>query len=143
MLGAQALTSLGGYQAVEAPFRAVAQGVFVAILCLTAVLERLQYRLRASEQSVWWASNGRDVINTFALGTMVLGLHLLGFRGPVGLLIAGTLMVLLTAVQSSLEKLRHATLLSTLATLGLGAPVLFVPGAADRWLRHSVELLFP
>src|SRR4051812_27563322 len=102
--------------------------VFMGMLCLTALLERLQFQLRSSEASVWWASNGRDVINAFALATMSLGLRVLGFTGPIAVGIAATLVILLSALQSSLGDRRGAAFWSLGTALALGVLVMVFPG---------------
>src|SRR6185369_9973962 len=55
---------------------------FLASVALAGLLERVQYRLRADEGRAWWASNGRDVLNAVALGSVSSGLWIYGFRGP-------------------------------------------------------------
>ena len=121
----------------------LARGVFVGILCLTAILERLQFQLKATESSTWWASNGRDVINTFSLAVNALGLELMGFRGPECLLISGTLVILLTGLQAPLEKSHHGTLASLGVSVGLGLPILLVPQTVAAFFGTAVKALFP
>src|SRR5262245_1655794 len=102
------LASLGGYQESEWSIRLVASAIFAGILCLVAALERLQLTLRETEASRWWASNGRDVLNFFALAILSYGLKLLGYFGPMVLLLAGCMVVALTAVQGVLGSDRAA-----------------------------------
>ena len=135
--------TLGGFHALASPARQVADGVFVGVLMLTAALERLQYRLRATETSLWWASNGRDVVNTFALASTTAGLHFLGFNGPLSFLLAALLVVTLTALQPSVEGSRHATAVTAGLSLVLGAPMLMAPDRVDAFVRLALLQLFP
>lgn len=116
--------------------------VFLALLCVVALLERLQYRLREAEPARWWASNGRDVVNVFALATMALGLSVLGFSGPLAFGIAATFVILLSACQGELERHPNAVMLSVLAALALGAPILLIPARLAAGYRGLVLLLF-
>jgi len=136
--------ALGGYHELEqAPARLLGAAVFVGMLCLTAVLERLQFRLRATEGSRWWASNGRDVVNAFALAAMSVGLRVIGFTGPIALSIAATLVLILSAIQTSLERHAWAGVLNVAVALALGAPVMVAPRAVHGLFRAAVEHLFP
>lgn len=121
----------------------MAIAVFLLLLCVVALLERLQYRLRDQEPSRWWASNGRDVVNVFALATMGLGLEVLGFSGPLAFGIAASFVILLSATQGALERHPSAVLLSVVVSLMLGAPVLFSPGPLADGYRTVVRALFP
>jgi hypothetical protein len=133
---------LGGYRELAPAARGLGSLVFVGMLALTALLERLQFQLRATETSVWWASNGRDVVNAFALGAMSLGLRVIGFTGPISLAIAATVVVLLSALQASLEKHRWSGVLSVLAAFVLGAPVIVLPEAVHRLFVATILFLF-
>lgn len=133
---------LGGYRELLPPARELGGAVFLGMLVLTAILERLQFQLRATEASVWWASNGRDVVNAFALGAMSLGLYVVGFSGPIALAIAATVVILLSVLQATLEKHRRAVGLSVLAALLLGSPVLLWPRAVHRLFSATIGFLF-
>jgi hypothetical protein len=111
-------------------------------LTLTALLERLQFQLRATETSTWWASNGRDVVNAFALGTMSIGLRVIGFTGPIALSIAATVVVVLSVVQTTFEKHPLSSWTTIIVALGLGTPVLLVPAQVHQVFRTTIELLF-
>lgn len=139
---ASALDALGGYRPLEPLARLLGSGVFLGMLALAALLERLQFQLRYTESSTWWASNGRDVVNAFALAAMALGLRVIGFTGPIALCIAATLVLLLSALQSAVEKHRHAFLWSLAAALLLGAPVMVAPELVHGGFRAAVEWLF-
>ena len=136
------MDELGNYQELVTPARVVGDVAFVAALCVTAMFERLQLRLRATESSKWWASNGRDVLNALAVGTMALGLKVIGFSGPIAFLLAATLVLLIGAVQASTENHRLSTALSVGVALLFGLPVLFVPAMVHSFLRQTLEILF-
>ena len=122
------MDALGGYQALPEPARWVASLVFLAILAMVGWLERLQYQLRERDASSWWASNGRDVVNLFALGTLSLGLKVFGFSGPLSFGLAATFVIVLAFLQGQFEKRPRAVLYSVLVALALGLPVLVAPG---------------
>ena len=132
----------GGYRPLLPPARAVGNAAFVGLLCLTALLERLQYQLRGSESSRWWASNGRDVVNAFALAAMTLGLRLIGFIGPISLLIGATVVLLISASQGVVAQHRFASWFSLALTLALGLPILLVPSYVHSLFRRALGLLF-
>jgi hypothetical protein len=116
--------------------------VFLLALFLTAFLERLQLQLRATETSTWWASNGRDVANTVALGSMVYGLGRLGFEGPIAFTVAATGVILLTWVQSASAQSPHAFELTLASALLWGLPVLLMPQWVDSLFRGLLSGLF-
>ncbi|MDQ3266534.1 MAG: hypothetical protein M3Y59_23285 [Myxococcota bacterium] len=137
------MDALGGYRELEPMQRALGSLVFVGTLVITGVLERLQFQLRETETTTWWASNGRDVVNLFALATMAIGLRVIGFTGPIALCIAATLVLLLSALQTALEKHPHVWLWSLGAALALGAPVLIAPHSVQLAFRGAIKWLFP
>jgi len=137
------LEALGGYSPPLSPAREVASLVFLVLLGVTALLERLQFTLRKTEASTWWASNGRDVLNAVALAVIALGLKGLGFQGPIAWCIDATFVVLLSALQMSVAKHRLAGLWSVLWAVALGLPILVAPGAVHDFFRASLERLFP
>jgi hypothetical protein len=120
----------------------VGDAVFVAALVLTGLLERLQIRLRATEQRKWWASSGRDAINALAFGTMALGLAVVGFTGPVALAIAASLLLLVTAVQSALGERKGSGVIALVAAGALGIPVIAAPRAVHEIFRMLLDSLF-
>jgi len=116
---------------------------FLASVGVAGLLERVQYRLRAEEGRAWWASNGRDVLNAVALGAVSSGLWVYGFRGPLVVCVAGTLVLLLSMAQMRLESRPGSTWWSVGVALALGAPVLVAPGAVARLFQRVVLLLGP
>ena len=116
---------------------------FLASVGIAGLLERVQYRLRADEGRAWWASNGRDVLNAVALGSVSCGLWVYGFRGPLVVCVAGTLVLLLSICQMRLESRPGSTLWSVAVALALGFPVLIAPGAVARLFQRVVEALGP
>lgn len=136
------MEELFGYRELSLQGRVIGSAVYVLALVATAFLERFQFRLRATEQNTWWASNGRDVINTVALALMTFGLYMIGFKGPIALCIAATVVVLLTAAQLSFEKLHRATVLTVALALLLGLPVLLTPRRTNELFRWTLGVLF-
>lgn len=135
--------ALGGYQPLPEGARAGSIAVFLALLCGVAWLERFQYRLREAEPARWWASNGRDVVNVFALAMMTLGLKVLGFGGPLAFGIAASFVILLSACQGAFERHPRAVLLSLATALLLSAPILLAPAQLASGYRGWVQALFP
>ena len=116
---------------------------FLASVGVAGLLERVQYRLRAEEGRAWWASNGRDVLNAVALGAVSSGLWVYGFRGPLVVCVAGTLVLLLSMAQMRLESRPGSTWWSVGVALALGAPVLVAPAAVARFFQRVVLVLAP
>jgi hypothetical protein len=139
-------SALGGYRPLPPGARWIATAVFLALLCMVAWLERLQYRLRDEEPARWWASNGRDVVNVFALAMMTVGLKVLGFDGPLAFGIAASFVILLSACQGELAHHPGTGMgpgvRSVLAALVLGAPILLVPAQLAAGYRALVLTLF-
>lgn len=134
--------ALGHFRELSHQGRLIGAVVLGGMVCLASLLERLQYQLRATEQSVWWASNGRDVVNAFALGVMALGLSVYGFGGPIALCVAATFVVLLSTVQASVERHHLATVWSLAAGLALGFPLLGWPRAMFHAFHRAIVFLF-
>jgi hypothetical protein len=134
---------LGGYGAPDESLRWVGVVVFLAALGATGVLERIQFRLRFLEARTWWASNGRDVLNALAFALMAVALGFIGFGGPIGLVIAASIVLLVNTVQTTLGVRRGATFLSVLTALCLGAPVLLAPAWVDGVVAGMLLWLFP
>lgn len=116
---------------------------FLASVALAGLLERVQYRLRADEGRAWWASNGRDVLNAVALGAVSSGLWIYGFRGPLVVCVAGTLVLLLSIFQMRLESQSGSTWWSVGVALALGSPVLVAPGKVASLFQRVVLALAP
>jgi hypothetical protein len=123
-------------------------GIWTALTFLVSVgvaglLERVQFRLRANEGRAWWASNGRDVLNAVALGAVSAGLWVYGFRGPLVVCVAGTLVLLLSMAQMRLESRPGSTWWSVGVALALGAPILVAPAAVARLFQRVLLVLAP
>jgi len=116
---------------------------FLASVALAGLLERVQYRLRADEGRAWWASNGRDVLNAVALGSVSSGLWIYGFRGPLVVCVAGTLVLLLSISQMRFESRRGSSWWSVGVALALGIPVLVAPGRVASVFQRVVLALAP
>jgi hypothetical protein len=116
---------------------------FLASAGVAGLLERVQYRLRADEGRAWWASNGRDVLNAVALGSLSSGLWVYGFRGPLVVCVAGTLVLVLSMAQMQLQSRPRSTLWSVVVALALAMPVLVAPGMVARLFERLVVVLGP
>ena len=132
--------ALGGWTGEGGPWGAL---TFLGSVCVAGLLERVQFRLRADESRAWWASNGRDVLNAVALGSVSAGLWVQGFRGPLVVCLAGTLVLLLSMSQMRLESRPRSTLWSVLVAIALGFPVLVAPGNVARCFERLVIALGP
>jgi hypothetical protein len=135
--------SLGGYHEGALSTRVLASALFSGILCLVAILERVQRQLKENEGARWWASNGRDVLNLFNFGVLAYGLVLLGFFGPLVLLLSALMVVLLTAVQGLFRQSGSADLASMLFTLAVGLPPLLFPRQLTEVAREALTRLAP
>ncbi|HVE81491.1 MAG TPA: hypothetical protein VND93_01535 [Myxococcales bacterium] len=136
------LSALGEYQAPSSAGRLLGAAGCVLTLVLAAGLERLQFKLRATESAHWWTSNGRDAINAFALLAMAGGLFAMGFSAPMAFFLGAVLMLELSLVQTALERHRHAGMLSVGAALLFGSPVLLFPASIHGGCRRLLEALF-
>lgn len=136
------LSALGEYRVPSPAGRWLGAGGYVLTLVVAAALERLQFKLRATESDHWWASNGRDAINAFALLAMAGGLWVMGFSAPVAFCLAAVVMLGLSLVQTGLERHRHAGMLSVAAALLFGSPVLLFPATVQSGCRRLLEALF-
>ena len=133
---------LGGYKEPETPLHVAGRVAFVLMVIAVGWLERIQFRLRFLETRTWWASNGRDVLNAVAFLLLAGALGLIGFGGPLALVVASTVLILMIALQSALGSREHGTVLSVVAALVLGAPVFVVPRAVDQAFRALLLWLF-
>ena len=128
---------------VESGAQWAGRGAFLAALCLTGVLERVQFGLRFLEGRTWWASNGRDVLNGVAFAALVGSAWWIGFSLPVALVNGATVLVSVNALQSALgQRRRGATWMSVGLAVALGLPTLVAPAAMDRAIQATLELLF-
>jgi hypothetical protein len=118
------------------------RGAFLVALCLTGVLERVQFGLRFLEGRTWWASNGRDVLNGVAFAALIGSAWWIGFSPPVALVNGATVLVLVNALQSALGLRRGATWMSVGLAVALGLPALVAPAAMDWAIQATLELLF-
>jgi len=136
------LPGLGEFQAPDPAWRMAGAFGYLLTLVVAAVLERLQFKMRATESAHWWASNGRDAINAGALLAMGAGLKVMGFSLPVAFLVAAVLMLGLSLVQTALEHHRHAGMLSVTLALLFGTPVMIFPAPIQDACRWLLEALF-
>jgi hypothetical protein len=132
--------ALGAWVGDGRPWTAL---TFLTSVGVAGLLERVQFRLRADEGRAWWASNGRDVLNAVALGAVSSGLWVYGFRGPLVVCVAGTLVLLLSMAQMRLESRPGSTWWSVGVALALGVPVLVAPGAVAGFFQRVVVALAP
>jgi hypothetical protein len=115
---------------------------FLGALCLTGVLERFQFGLRFLEGRTWWASNGRDILNGVAFAALTASAWWIGFEPAVAMVNGATVLVLVNALQAALGQRRGATWMSVALAVALGSPTLVAPGAMDRAIQATLELLF-
>jgi hypothetical protein len=78
-----------------------------------------------------------------ALGAVSCGLWIHGFRGPLVVCVAGTLVLLLSICQMRLESRLRSSLWSVAIALVLGMPVLVAPAAVARLFERVVLALAP
>lgn len=138
-MGEHTLSSFGEFGATS---HWVGRLSFVVALCATGILEHAQFRLRFLEAKTWWASNGRDLLNAAAFAALWAACGLIGFSGPMGLVIAATVLVLINVLQSAVGLRRGAVVISVMAALALGLPVAIAPRAVDGLLRSLLATLF-
>ena len=134
---------LGEYRGGE-----VAEGVgLLAILTavlLTVLLQRWQLSLKDQEQQTWWASNGRDLINLGSWFALWGALTLVGFPGPSGAAVAGTLIMYMFLLEKALVTFPHVPLagVGVLVAALLGAsPVFFAPRAVHDLAERAASVL--
>ena len=136
------LSALGDYTSPSAERWAAAAAAYVGMLVLAALLERLQFKLRATESKRWWASNGRDVINVCALLGVTAALRVLGLSLPIAFCTGAVVIIVLSMVQTTLQKHPRAGLWSMAAALSLGVPVLLFPGRTQALFVAVLNWLF-
>ena len=101
------LPGLGEFEAPSAAGRAAGALGYIATLVVAAGLERLQFKMRATESAHWWASNGRDAVNAGAMLAMSVGLSAMGFSLPVAFCLAAVVMLGLSLVQMVMDEERR------------------------------------
>ena len=134
--------ALGEFRAQDPSLHWAGRAAFFVALCLTGILERVQFRLRFLETRTWWASNGRDVLNLAALAMLFGSAWLMGFSAPLALALAASIVVLVNALQSGLGARSGATRTSVAIAVLLGSPALILPSAVDRAARAALAVLF-
>ena len=83
----------GSFHPLTAASRVVGSTALVAALGLAVWLQRVQLEMRRAERSVWWVSNGRDLINACALAAILGALWLVGFPVGSALLVGATVLL--------------------------------------------------
>lgn len=142
LLAATVAEELGRFGQVSEATQSLGRVTFVAVLGMAGFLERVQFRLRFLEARTWWASNGRDVLNAVVFGLLFGAGMLIGFSGPMCLVIAATILVLVNTLQSSLGEKKGATTLSIAVTFLLGLPVVISPAWVDGAFKSMLSVLF-
>ncbi len=121
----------------------VAAGLsYLTLLFFFAFLQRLQLELRGTETRTWWASNGRDAVNAVGVALLAWGLRSVGYGLPIALLLAGSIVVLSTAIVPTLGRWRSRPGRVIAVSVLLGLPPVFAPAAWERTLVHLFEVLF-
>jgi hypothetical protein len=134
--------AVGSFRILDPSVQWVGRGAYLAALCATGFLERVQFGLRFLEARTWWASNGRDVLNAAAFAALTGSAWLIGFSPPIALVLGATVLVLVNALQSALRRRRSATWMSMGLAVALGLPVLIAPADVDGALRAALRMLF-
>lgn len=138
----EASEALGRFGEYGAASQGIGRVAFVAALVATGVIERWQFKLRAQEAKTWWASNSRDVLNAAAFGVLWGAAALIGFSGPLCLLLAASLLVLLNTIQSALGEGKGGTRVSVALALVMGLPIALAPLTVDRLIHQAAGFLF-
>lgn len=95
-------------------------------LALSIAAQEIALRLRAQERSAWWASNGRDVANAFALGVLLVAIRWTGAPWHLALLLGGSITLVLTAVARALyQKMRRPWRVVALVGTALTLPLVW------------------
>ena len=83
------------------------------------------------------------MLNAVALGAVSSGLWIHGFRGPLVVCLAGTLVLVLSIFQMRLESRPRSALWSVVIALALGMPVLVAPAGVARGFQQLLLALGP
>jgi hypothetical protein len=137
--------AFGSYRDIGPAWRAVGIAVLLLSLGATVVLQRVQLALSREEASIWWASNGRDLLNAVSLGLVGLALWLVGFSGPIAVLVGATVLLLLNLFESFLSRgpgQAWPTGLAFLVALTLAAPLVIAPASVQLIVTRAVARLF-
>jgi hypothetical protein len=135
---------LGEYRGVAAVPRSVGSLAFCASVILTVAMQRVQLALRREEAALWWASNGRDLVNALSLLALVASLRLIGFPGASALLVGATALLGLNLSESiRADKPRALTreALCLAMVVGVTAPVLLFPAEVHSAMSAVVDFL--
>jgi hypothetical protein len=73
---------------------------------------------------------------------MALGLKVIGFAGPIAFAVAATLVLSISALQSSFSSHRVSMRVALVAAVVLGLPVILAPSFVHDMFRRALELLF-
>jgi len=134
--------AVGSFRTLDPSVQWAGRGAFLAALCATGVLERVQFGLRFLEARTWWASNGRDVLNASGFAALTGSAWLIGFSLPIALVLGATVLILVNALQSALRRRKGATWTSVALAVALGFPALVAPAQVDRVIRAALRILF-
>ncbi|MFN7133431.1 MAG: hypothetical protein ACK4N5_15230 [Myxococcales bacterium] len=130
---------LGTFRQQPAAYRLIGNVALGLALALVVALQHWQTRLKQDESRVWWASNGRDMVNIVALGALVLALWLVGFPPASGLLFGATIILVTHAVENAAAA--RSVAVNALLALVIAVPLLFAPQRAQQLVEHVAERL--
>ncbi len=116
---------------------------YAAALALFLLLQRLGVSLRAHERDTWWASNGRDVVNAFAVTTVAGAIWLQGIAFPLALLFgAGLTLVLSLLHEAVLGRVKRPDAVVVAVAVAIGAPLVLAPRPVAEAAARALELAF-
>ena len=117
---------------------------YVGALALFVLLQRVALKLRSEERNAWWASNGRDLVNGFAVVTLSTAIYLQGIAPPLALLFGTTLTLLLSVIHSlsTRQGVPEPWRVVLLSAAILGSPLVIAPARAAEFGAGLLRTLF-
>lgn len=133
---------LGSFRELPAGWGLAGRLALVVALAAVLASHRWQMLLKKEESSVWWASNGRDVLNVAALVLLTGSLWLIGFSGGTSLLLAGSLVLVLHLVENATVGRRASGTINLLVAVALAVPLLLFPRQTHHVANQVASVLF-
>ncbi len=133
---------LGSFRELTATWRIAGSVAFVASLAAVVASQRWQMLLKKEESSVWWASNGRDVLNVAALLLLTVSLWLIGFSAGAGLFFAGSIILLMHLLENAVVERRGAGPIVALVAAAIAIPLLVFPRQTQAAANRVAGTLF-
>lgn len=126
--------------------RLLAGGAYAAAVVAFLLVQGLGLRLRRAEHRAWWAGSGRDLLNAAGLLAITGALRLYGLSWPAGLLVGGSLTLLLfgaSVLFATQLRTAHPRAWSFVAGAALALPVLLFPREILAAFARVAGALFP